>query len=153
MVHNGIEYGLMAACTEGLSILRHADVHNSRRIAGAETPPLLHAERYRYDLNLPEIPEMWRRGSVIGARLLNLTAASLQSSAGLKRCASRASDSGEGRWINAAGIDESVPVLSAALYERFGSHDGANFADRVLSAMCQQLGGHLERRKSRHRRG
>ena len=150
MVHNGIEYGLMAAYAEGLNVLRNANAGNRVRDADAETAPLRNPEYYRYDLDLPEIAEVWRRGSVIGSWLLDLTAASLLDSPGLKNYAGRVSDSGEGRWTIAAAIDESmpVPVLSAALYQRFGSRDGADFANRVLSAMRKQFGGHDEKKKT-----
>ena len=137
MVHNGIEYGLMAAYAEGLNILRNADAGKRSRDADAETAPLRNPEHYQYDLDLPEIAEVWRRGSVIGSWLLDLTAASLVDDPGLKSYAGRVSDSGEGRWTIEAAIDESVPVpvLGAALYERFTSRAGADFANRVLSAM------------------
>jgi 6-phosphogluconate dehydrogenase len=151
MVHNGIEYGLMAAYAEGLNILRNANAGKRLRDTDAETAPLRNPEYYRYDLDLPEIAEVWRRGSVIGSWLLDLTAASLLHDPGLKNYAGRVSDSGEGRWTIAAAIDESVPVpvLSAALYERFSSRDGADFANRVLSAMRKQFGGHDEKKKGR----
>jgi 6-phosphogluconate dehydrogenase len=149
MVHNGIEYGLMAAFAEGLNILRNANAGKRSRKPDAETAPLRNPEHYRYDLDLPEIAEVWRRGSVIGSWLLDLTAASLASDRSLKNYAGRVSDSGEGRWTIAAAIDESVPapVLSAALYERFSSRGNADFADRVLSAMRKQFGGHDEKKK------
>ena len=155
MVHNGIEYGLMAAYAEGLNILRRANSGKRLRNADAETAPLRDPEHYRYDLDLPEIAEVWRRGSVIGSWLLDLTAASLLDDPGLKSYAGRVSDSGEGRWTIAAAIDQSVPVpvLSAALYERFSSRGGADFANRVLSAMRKQFGGHEERKKGRSRDG
>jgi 6-phosphogluconate dehydrogenase len=151
MVHNGIEYGLMAAYAEGLNILRHANAGKRLRNADAETAPLRHPEYYQYDLDLPEIAEVWRRGSVIGSWLLDLTAASLAVDPGLKNYAGRVSDSGEGRWTIEAAIDQSVPVpvLSAALYERFSSQGGADFANRVLSAMRKQFGGHDEKKKRR----
>jgi 6-phosphogluconate dehydrogenase len=147
MVHNGIEYGLMAAYAEGLNILRNANAGKRSHDGDAETAPMLHPEYYRYDLDLPEIAELWRRGSVIGSWLLDLTAAALVESPGLENFAGRVSDSGEGRWTIAAAIDEAVPapVLSAALYERFGSRGGADFANRVLSAMRKQFGGHDEK--------
>jgi 6-phosphogluconate dehydrogenase len=152
MVHNGIEYGLMAAYAEGLNILRNANAGKRSREADAETAPLRDPEYYQYDLDLREIAEVWRRGSVIGSWLLDLTAASLLDSPGLKTYAGRVSDSGEGRWTIAAAIDEAVPVpvLSAALYERFSSRDGADFANRVLSAMRNQFGGHDEKKKGRN---
>jgi 6-phosphogluconate dehydrogenase len=154
MVHNGIEYGLMAAYAEGLNILRSANAGKRSRDADAETAPLRNAEHYQYDLNLPEIVEVWRRGSVIGSWLLDLTAASLLNDPGLTQHAGRVSDSGEGRWAIAAAIDESVPVpvLSAALYERFSSRDRADFANRVLSAMRKQFGGHDEKKKGKQLR-
>ena len=149
MVHNGIEYGLMAAYAEGLNILRNANAGKHVRDADAETTPLRDPDQYQYDLDLPQIAELWRRGSVIGSWLLDLTALALLDSPGLENYAGRVSDSGEGRWTLAAAIDESVPapVLSAALYERFSSRDGANFANRVLSAMRKQFGGHDEKKK------
>jgi len=151
MVHNGIEYGLMAAYAEGLNILRHANAGKRVREADAETAPLLDPEYYQYEFDLPEIAEVWRRGSVIGSWLLDLAATSLLEDPGLKNYAGRVSDSGEGRWTIAAAIDESVPVpvLSAALYERFSSRNGADFANRVLSAMRKQFGGHDEKKKGR----
>jgi 6-phosphogluconate dehydrogenase len=147
MVHNGIEYGLMAAYAEGLNILKHADVGKNPPATDAETTPLAHPELYCYELNLPEIAELWRRGSVIASWLLDLTAAELVKSPGLEGFAGHVSDSGEGRWTVAAAIDESVPtpVLSAALYERFASRGNADFADRLLSAMRMGFGGHVER--------
>ena len=147
MVHNGIEYGLMAAYAEGLNILRHADAGNRPRSADAETTPLRNPEHYRYELDLPAIAELWRRGSVISSWLLDLTAAALAEDPVLKGYAGRVADSGEGRWTIAAAIDESVPapVLSAALYERFSSRGEAEFANRVLSAMRREFGGHEEK--------
>jgi 6-phosphogluconate dehydrogenase len=147
MVHNGIEYGLMAAYAEGLNILRHADAGNRPRDADAETTPLRHPEYYRYDFDLSEIAEVWRRGSVISSWLLDLTAAALADDASLKNYAGRVSDSGEGRWTIAAAIDEGVPapVLSAALFQRFSSRGGADFANRVLSALRHEFGGHIEK--------
>jgi len=147
MIHNGIEYGLMAAYAEGLNILHHADAGKHARDADAETAPLREAEYYQFDLNVPEITEVWRRGSVIASWLLDLTAASLQDNPDLKDYAGRVSDSGEGRWTIAAAIDEGVPapVLSAALYERFSSRGNADFGNRVLSAMRKQFGGHDEK--------
>ena len=148
MVHNGIEYGLMAAYAEGMNILRHANAGKRLRAADAETAPLRDAQFYQYDLVLPQITEVWRRGSVIGSWLLDLTAASLVESPDLQDFAGRVSDSGEGRWTVQAAIDEAVPapVLSAALFERFSSRDGADFANRVLSAMRKQFGGHDEKK-------
>ena len=147
MVHNGIEYGLMAAYAEGLNILRNADVGKRARDTDAETTPLRNPEYYQYELDLPEIAEVWRRGSVIGSWLLDLTAAALLNDPGLASYAGRVSDSGEGRWTIAAAIDEAVPapVLSAALYERFSSRGDADFADKLLSAMRHGFGGHVEK--------
>jgi 6-phosphogluconate dehydrogenase len=147
MVHNGIEYGLMAAYAEGLNILRSADVGKRTHDSDAETTPLPHPEYYQYDFDLPEITELWRRGSVIGSWLLDLTAAALGNDRRLEKYAGRVSDSGEGRWTIAAAIDEAVPapVLSAALYARFSSRGHADFANRVLSAMRHEFGGHVEK--------
>jgi 6-phosphogluconate dehydrogenase len=147
MVHNGIEYGVMAAYAEGLNILRHADVGQRTHEVDAETTPLRDPQYYQYALNLPDIAELWRRGSVIGSWLLDLTARALLQSPDLAPYAGRVSDSGEGRWTIAAAIDEAVPtpVLSAALYERFSSRGEADYADRLLSAMRYQFGGHLEK--------
>jgi 6-phosphogluconate dehydrogenase len=147
MVHNGIEYGIMAAYAEGLNILRHANVGTQARVSDAETTPLRSPELYQYDLNLSDITEVWRRGSVIASWLLDLTANALAADPDLKTFAGRVSDSGEGRWTITAAIDEAVPayVLSSALYERFSSRGQADFADQLLSAMRYQFGGHLER--------
>ncbi len=147
MVHNGIEYGVMAAYAEGLNILHHADAGNRTGDVDAETTPLRHPEHYRYELDLADVAEVWRRGSVIASWLLDLTAAALLESPDLAAFAGRVSDSGEGRWTIAAAIDEAVPapVLSAALYERFASRGGADFAGRVLSALRRQFGGHEEK--------
>ncbi len=147
MVHNGIEYGIMAAYAEGLNVLRHANAGNREHAADAETTPLRDPERYRYDLNMPDIAEVWRRGSVIASWLLDLTAQALGKDAELSGFAGRVSDSGEGRWTIAAAIDEGVPtpVLSAALYERFSSRGEADYADRLLSAMRYEFGGHVEK--------
>ena len=147
MVHNGIEYGIMAAYAEGLNILRHANVGTKARVSDAETTPLRNPELYQFDLNLPDITELWRRGSVIASWLLDLTTNALAVDPDLKTFAGRVSDSGEGRWTITAAIDEGVPahVLSAALYERFSSRGQADFADQLLSAMRYQFGGHLER--------
>ncbi len=146
MVHNGIEYGLMAAYAEGLGILRQANIGKQRTAADAETAPLRDADRYQYDLNLADIAEVWRRGSVIASWLLDLTAAALVEDPALSKFAGRVSDSGEGRWTINAAIDEAVPVpvLSAALYERFSSRGEADFQDKLLSAMRYQFGGHIE---------
>ena len=149
MVHNGIEYGLMAAYAEGLNILKNANAGKVEREMDAETAPLEHPEYYQYDLDIPEIAEVWRRGSVISSWLLDLTAASLQKSGDLSDFEGRVSDSGEGRWTSIAAIEEGVPagVLTTALYERFASRNLDDFANRVLSAMRYQFGGHEEKRK------
>jgi 6-phosphogluconate dehydrogenase len=147
MVHNGIEYGLMAAYAEGLGILRDANVGKQTGTIDAETTPLPHPEHYQYDLNLRDIAEVWRRGSVIASWLLDLTAISLVEDPALTKFAGRVSDSGEGRWTIKAAIDEAVPapVLTAALYERFTSRGEADFANKLLSAMRFQFGGHMEK--------
>jgi 6-phosphogluconate dehydrogenase len=147
MVHNGIEYGLMAAYAEGMNILRHANVGKREQTADAETTPLRNPELYQYDLNLTDIAEVWRRGSVISSWLLDLAATALLEQPDLAKFAGRVSDSGEGRWTVMAAIDESVPapVLSAALYERFGSRGEADFADKLLSALRYEFGGHQEK--------
>ena len=147
MVHNGIEYGLMAAYAEGLSILRSANVGNEQHAVDAETTPLRDPEHYQYDLNLRDIAEVWRRGSVIASWLLDLTAAGLVKDPTLSQFTGRVSDSGEGRWTIKAAIDEAVPapVLSAALYQRFTSRGEADYQDRLLSAMRYGFGGHLEK--------
>jgi 6-phosphogluconate dehydrogenase len=146
MVHNGIEYGLMAAYAEGLNILKHADAGKRERTADAETTPLRDPEHYQYEFNLADIAEVWRRGSVIASWLLDLTAISLLETPDLGRFSGRVSDSGEGRWTIVAAIEESAPapVLSSALYERFASRGEDDFADKLLSAMRFQFGGHLE---------
>ena len=148
MVHNGIEYGIMAAYAEGLNILRHAGVGKLQHERDAETTPLQDPERYLYDFNLADIAEVWRRGSVIASWLLDLTAAALLADPGLAKFAGRVSDSGEGRWTIHAAVDETVPapVLTAALYQRFSSRGEADFADKVLSAMRFAFGGHLEKK-------
>jgi 6-phosphogluconate dehydrogenase len=147
MVHNGIEYGLMAAYAEGLSILRSANVGKSQSSVDAETTPLRDAEHYQYDLDLRDIAEVWRRGSVIASWLLDLTAAALAKDRALARFEGRVSDSGEGRWTIKAAIDEAVPVpvLSASLYQRFASRGEADYQNRVLSAMRYGFRGHLEK--------
>jgi 6-phosphogluconate dehydrogenase len=149
MVHNGIEYGIMAAYAEGLNILKNANAGKVEREADAETAPLEHPEYYQYDLDIPEIAEVWRRGSVISSWLLDLTAASLEKSRDLSDFEGRVSDSGEGRWTSIAAIEEGVPagVLTTALYERFASRNLDDFADRVLSAMRFQFGGHQEKKE------
>ncbi|HMB04892.1 MAG TPA: decarboxylating 6-phosphogluconate dehydrogenase, partial [Isosphaeraceae bacterium] len=147
MVHNGIEYGIMAAYAEGLDILRHANAGKQTQAADAETTPLRDPERYQYDLNLRDIAEVWRRGSVISSWLLDLTAAALLKDPELSEFTGRVSDSGEGRWTIRAALDEAVPaaVLTTALYERFTSRGEADFADKLLSAMRFQFGGHHEK--------
>jgi 6-phosphogluconate dehydrogenase len=147
MVHNGIEYGVMAAYAEGLNILHQANAGNTVREADAETTPLRDPEYYRYDIPIADVAEVWRRGSVIASWLLDLTAGALLRSPDLADLAGRVSDSGEGRWTVLAAVDEGVPapVLTAALYERFSSRGEADFADRVLSAMRREFGGHAER--------
>jgi 6-phosphogluconate dehydrogenase len=147
MVHNGIEYGLMAAYAEGLGILRQANVGKQTAVIDAETTPLRDPEHYQYELNLRDIAEVWRRGSVVASWLLDLTAAALVEDAALSKFAGRVSDSGEGRWTIKAAIDEAVPVpvLSAALYQRFSSRGDADYEDKLLSAMRYQFGGHLEK--------
>jgi len=149
MIHNGIEYGIMAAYAEGLNILRHANVGKQQGAADAETTPLRQPELYQYEFNLTDIAEVWRRGSVIASWLLDLTASALFEDPELKKFAGRVSDSGEGRWTIDAAIDEGVPahVLTAALYERFSSRGAADFADKLLSAMRYGFGGHVERPK------
>jgi 6-phosphogluconate dehydrogenase len=147
MVHNGIEYGLMAAYAEGLGILRAANVGKREHAADAETTPLRFPERYQYDLDLRDITEVWRRGSVIASWLLDLTAAALLKDPAMSGFEGRVSDSGEGRWTIGAAIDEAVPtpVLSAALYQRFSSRGESDFQDRILSAMRYEFGGHVEK--------
>ena len=147
MVHNGIEYGIMAAYAEGLSILRSANIGKQKQRIDAETTPLRDPEHYRYDLNLSEIAEVWRRGSVIASWLLDLTATALHEDPTVSRFAGRVSDSGEGRWTIKAAIDEGVPVpvLTSSLFERFASRGESDFADKLLSAMRYQFGGHLEK--------
>jgi 6-phosphogluconate dehydrogenase len=147
MVHNGIEYGIMAAYAEGLGVLRNANVGKRGHDVDAETTPLRDPELYQYDLDLPEIAELWRRGSVIASWLLDLTASALIKDPALSGFAGRVSDSGEGRWTINAAVDEAVPVpvLSAALYQRFSSRGEADFQDRLLSAMRFEFGGHVEK--------
>jgi 6-phosphogluconate dehydrogenase len=147
MVHNGIEYGIMAAYAEGLAILRKANVGNTEQEDDAETTPLRDPDMYRYDIDTAAVAEVWRRGSVISSWLLDLTAIALNEDPELGEFSGRVSDSGEGRWTVAAAVDEGVPahVLTAALYERFSSRGEADFADRILSAMRKQFGGHHEK--------
>jgi 6-phosphogluconate dehydrogenase len=147
MVHNGIEYGVMAAYAEGLGVLRSANVGKQEQKIDAETTPLRDPEHYQYDLNLPDVAEVWRRGSVIASWLLDLTAAALIEDPGLSKFTGRVSDSGEGRWTIKAAIDEAVPtpVLTTALYERFSSRGEDDFANKLLSAMRYEFGGHLEK--------
>jgi len=149
MVHNGIEYGIMGAYAEGLNVLHNAGIGKKKEAVDAETTPLRAPEHYQYELDLPEIAELWRRGSVIGSWLLDLTALALLKDPKLEGYAGRVSDSGEGRWTIMAAIDEAVPVpiLSAALFERFNSRGQADFADKVLSAMRHGFGGHVEKPK------
>jgi 6-phosphogluconate dehydrogenase len=148
MIHNGIEYGLMAAYAEGLNVLHHANIGKGERTADAETTPLRYPEHYQYDFNIADITEVWRRGSVIASWLLDLTAIALAESPDLKDFSGRVSDSGEGRWTIDAAVEEGVPVpvLSAALFQRFSSRGEADFANKVLSAMRFQFGGHAERK-------
>jgi 6-phosphogluconate dehydrogenase len=147
MVHNGIEYGIMAAYAEGLNILHHANIGREQQTIDAETAPLENPAYYQYEFNLPDVAEVWRRGSVIGSWLLDLTASALLKSPNLSNFAGQVSDSGEGRWTISAAIDESipVPVLSAALFERFSSRGEADFANKLMSAMRFEFGGHLEK--------
>jgi 6-phosphogluconate dehydrogenase len=148
MVHNGIEYGVMAAYAEGLNILKNADEGLRTRDKDAETAPLEHPEFYQYAIDVPKVAEVWRRGSVVASWLLDLTAAALQDSPQLEEFSGRVSDSGEGRWTSIAAIEEGVPapVLSAALFARFSSRGEATYADKVLSAMRKQFGGHDEKK-------
>ncbi|MEB2399042.1 MAG: decarboxylating 6-phosphogluconate dehydrogenase [Alcaligenaceae bacterium] len=149
MIHNGIEYGMMAAYAEGLNILRHAGIGRHDREQDAETTPLRHPEHYQYDFDIAEITEVWRRGSVVSSWLLDLTARALQDDQGLAGYSGHVSDSGEGRWALAAAVDQGVPapVLSAALFSRFESRGNADYANRILSAMRHQFGGHVEKKK------
>ena len=150
MVHNGIEYGLMAAYAEGMNVLRNANIGKRQHAVDAETTPLRDPELYQYDLNLRDIAELWRRGSVVASWLLDLTASALAKDPALANFAGRVSDSGEGRWTIKAAIDEAVPapVLSTALYQRFSSRHVADFGDKLLSAMRYEFGGHVEKPKS-----
>jgi 6-phosphogluconate dehydrogenase len=148
MVHNGIEYGIMAAYAEGFNVLKSADVGKQTHAADAETTPLRDPEHYQYDFNLADVSEVWRRGSVIASWLLDLTASALIEDPNLTKFAGRVSDSGEGRWTIKAAIDEAVPtpVLTTALYERFSSRGEGDYANKLLSAMRYQFGGHLEKK-------
>jgi 6-phosphogluconate dehydrogenase len=152
MVHNGIEYGMMASYAEGLNILKHANVGKAKQTTDAETTPLRHPDLYQYDIDIAQVTEVWRRGSVISSWLLDLAAAALRKSPDLADFAGRVSDSGEGRWTLQTAIDESVPapVISAALFARFGSRGGADYADRLLSALRFGFGGHLEKPNTDH---
>lgn len=147
MVHNGIEYGLMAAYAEGFNLLRHANVGGVERPVDAETTPLREADAFRYDIDVAEVAELWRRGSVVGSWLLDLTAHALQSDADLKNFSGRVSDSGEGRWTSIAAIESGTPapVLTAALFNRFSSRGEADYADKLLSALRFEFGGHNEK--------
>jgi 6-phosphogluconate dehydrogenase len=149
MVHNGIEYGLMAAYAEGLNILHHANAGKQQRAVDAETTPLRNPELYQYDLNIPDVTEVWRRGSVVASWLLDLTAHAFSQSPDLSDFEGRVSDSGEGRWTILASVDEGVPapILAASLYERFSSRGEADYADRILSAMRKEFGGHDEKKQ------
>jgi 6-phosphogluconate dehydrogenase len=151
MVHNGIEYALMAAYAEGLSILRNADIGKDLHDRNAETTPLRNPEYYQYTLDLPEIAEVWRHGSVITSWLLDLTAVALAEDSELSEFSSRVSDSGEGRWTVQTAVEEGVPtpVINAALLERFASRGNADFANRILSAMRKKFGGHVEKNKQK----
>ena len=148
MIHNGIEYGMMAAFAEGFNILKHANIGKTKQVADAETTPLREPEFYQYDFDLPQIAEVWRRGSVVGSWLLDLTAKALLADPQLANFAGKVSDSGEGRWTLQAAIDEAVPthVLSAAVYDRFSSRGEATFANQILSAMRSEFGGHAEKK-------
>jgi 6-phosphogluconate dehydrogenase len=147
MVHNGIEYGIMAAYAEGLGVLRSANVGRAKQEIDAETTPLLDPEHYQYDFNLADVAEVWRRGSVIASWLLDLAASALIEDPNLAKFSGRVSDSGEGQWTIKAGIDEGVPtpVLTTALYERFSSRGQGDYSDKLLSAMRYEFGGHLEK--------
>jgi 6-phosphogluconate dehydrogenase len=147
MVHNGVEYGVMAAYAEGFNILKHANVGKTGRTVDAETTPLRNPEHFQYDINLPDVAEVWRRGSVVASWLLDLAAIALLEQPDLKNYSGRVSDSGEGRWTINAAIDEGAPapVLATALFQRFASRGEEDFANKILSAMRYQFGGHLER--------
>ena len=148
MVHNGIEYGIMAAFAEGLNIIHNANAGKVKREVDAETTPLRNPQLYQYDINVPEVAEVWRRGSVIGSWLLDLTAQALRENPELSEFAGRVSDSGEGRWTLQAAIDEGIPapVISAALFTRFASRGNEDYADKLMSAMRYEFGGHLEKK-------
>jgi 6-phosphogluconate dehydrogenase len=148
MVHNGIEYGVMAAFAEGLNIIRNANAGKTKQEVDAETTPLRHPELYQFDMNMVDVAEVWRRGSVIGSWLLDLTAAALRENPDLTDFAGRVSDSGEGRWTLQAAIDEGIPapVISAALFTRFASRGHEEYADKLTSAMRYEFGGHLEKK-------
>ena len=150
MVHNGVEYGMMAAIAEGLSIIKHADAGLHQQEVDAETTPLRDPWAYQYDIDVAEVAEVWRRGSVVGSWLVDLTAAALAKSPQLEEFAGRVSDSGEGRWTVLAAIDEGVPasVITAALYERFESRGNGMFTDKLMSAMRNEFGGHDEKPKA-----
>ena len=152
MVHNGIEYGLMAAYAEGFNIIKHANVGLTSQVHDAETTPLRNPEHYKYDIDVGQVAEVWRRGSVVASWLLDLTASALRKSPQLDNFAGRVSDSGEGRWTVIAAIDESVPapVISASLYARFSSRGEADYGDRLLSALRFEFGGHVEKPKEGH---
>lgn len=147
MVHNGIEYGIMAAYAEGFGVLRDANIGKQEHAVDAETTPLREPEHYQYEFNMPDIAEVWRRGSVVASWLLDLTASALAKDSHLSAFSGRVSDSGEGRWTIKAAIDEGVPVpvLTTALYERFSSRGEADYQDKLLSAMRFEFGGHLEK--------
>ena len=148
MVHNGIEYGLMAAYAEGLNVIKNANVGLKPQEADAETTPLRNPELYKYDIDIAEVAEVWRRGSVVGSWLLDLTASALRKSPDLSNFSGRVSDSGEGRWTVFAAVDEGVPapVISAALYTRFTSRGAEDYADKILSALRYEFGGHVEKK-------
>jgi 6-phosphogluconate dehydrogenase len=152
MVHNGIEYGLMAAYAEGLNIIKHANIGMKTEAYDAETTPLRNPDHYKYDIDIAQVAEVWRRGSVVASWLLDLTASALRKSPDLANFEGRVSDSGEGRWTLMAAIDESVPapVISAALFSRFSSRGEDDYADRLLSALRFEFGGHVEKPKEQH---
>jgi 6-phosphogluconate dehydrogenase len=149
MVHNGVEYGMMAAIAEGLSVIKHADVGLHQDEIDAETTPLRNPEAYQYEINVADVAEVWRRGSVVSSWLVDLIAAAFAKSPGLEDFSGHVSDSGEGRWTVLAAVDEGVPasVISASLYERFESRDNGAFTGKILSAMRSEFGGHAEKKK------